>query len=273
MSVIVLDSSEEDGNQNEAPEASAKPADKAPEQQPQAAPPPADDLPEKFRGKSPSDIARAYKELESHLGRQAQEIGELRRTHDEFIRSTLAQRQASQPAKDQPEQDDDSEFFVNPRQAIKKLLQEDEVIRELRQVSAETQMDRARRLLQSKHPDSPQLVQDPAFVEWVNKSPVRAAMLMHAHQNYDVAAADELFTTWKEIKGTKAAAAQGAADAARETQRQAGVMPTGNAAPETSGGKKTYRRVDLVRMMMNDPDRYASMNDEILAAYAEGRVK
>jgi hypothetical protein len=37
--------------------------------------------------------------------------------------------------------------------------------------------------------------------------------------------------------------------------------------------KRVYRRADLIRLKMNDPARYEALNDEILSAYAEGRVK
>jgi hypothetical protein len=37
--------------------------------------------------------------------------------------------------------------------------------------------------------------------------------------------------------------------------------------------KKIYRRADLIRLKMTDPDRYESLQPEIMRAYTEGRVK
>ena len=37
--------------------------------------------------------------------------------------------------------------------------------------------------------------------------------------------------------------------------------------------KKIYRRQDIIRLMKNDPDRYASLSEEILQAYKEKRVR
>ena len=37
--------------------------------------------------------------------------------------------------------------------------------------------------------------------------------------------------------------------------------------------RKVYRRADIIKLMKNDPDRYQAMSEEIMAAYAEGRVK
>jgi hypothetical protein len=49
------------------------------------------------------------------------------------------------------------------------------------------------------------------------------------------------------------------------------------AAVETNGSgessKKVYRRSDLIRLKIKDPARYESMQDEIYAAYTEGRVR
>jgi hypothetical protein len=37
--------------------------------------------------------------------------------------------------------------------------------------------------------------------------------------------------------------------------------------------KKVYRRADLIKLRMTDPDRYMALQDEIMSAYAQGRVK
>jgi hypothetical protein len=37
--------------------------------------------------------------------------------------------------------------------------------------------------------------------------------------------------------------------------------------------KKIYRRADLIQLKLRDPDRYEQLQPEIMAAYAEGRVR
>jgi hypothetical protein len=37
--------------------------------------------------------------------------------------------------------------------------------------------------------------------------------------------------------------------------------------------RKIYRRADLIKLKMTDPDRYMALEAEILDAYATGRVK
>jgi hypothetical protein len=42
---------------------------------------------------------------------------------------------------------------------------------------------------------------------------------------------------------------------------------------DSVGGKKIYRRADLINLQVTDPRRYEALSDEIQSAYAEGRVK
>ena len=42
---------------------------------------------------------------------------------------------------------------------------------------------------------------------------------------------------------------------------------------DSIGGKKIYRRADLINLQVSDPNRYAALSDEIQSAYVEGRVK
>jgi hypothetical protein len=37
--------------------------------------------------------------------------------------------------------------------------------------------------------------------------------------------------------------------------------------------QKVYRREDIRKLMMSDPDRYEALQPEIMAAYASGRVR
>jgi hypothetical protein len=37
--------------------------------------------------------------------------------------------------------------------------------------------------------------------------------------------------------------------------------------------KRVYRRADLIRLKMTEPDRYDALSGEIMQAYADGRVK
>jgi len=87
----------------------------------------------------------------------------------------------------------------------------------------------------------------------------------------------ELLGNYKSIKGIQEQKSQKADDtlkkadseARTKTLKAAGVQQGGSG--ETS--KPIYRRTDLIRLRMQDPERYNNMQDDIMQAYSEGRVK
>jgi hypothetical protein len=49
---------------------------------------------------------------------------------------------------------------------------------------------------------------------------------------------------------------------------------TGSAKGSAEGrSAKIYRRSDIIDLMVRDPERYAALSEEIMAAYQQGRVK
>ena len=80
-----------------------------------------------------------------------------------------------------------------------------------------------------------------------------------------------MFSLWKERKSV----AEQTANVEKQVRKpQLKAANTGNAKGSAEGTrKKTYRRADIIKLMKNDPERYTAMADEIMAAYAEGRVK
>ena len=102
---------------------------------------------------------------------------------------------------------------------------------------------------------------------------MRQNLFSAAHNRYDYNAAMELFNNWKErslISNTQEAEAAKTANRSQALKAGKGVSRTSS---ESTTGKKIYRRADLIRLKTNDPSRYEALQDEILAAYAEGRVK
>ena len=83
------------------------------------------ELPEKFRGKSQKDIVDMYSNLEKELGRKGQEVGELRKLADEFLRSKVNQQE--------PEPEEDVDFYEDPKAAVEKLLKNDPRLKQAEQ--------------------------------------------------------------------------------------------------------------------------------------------
>jgi hypothetical protein len=228
-----------------------------------------DDIPEKYRGKSAKEIARMHQEAEKALGRQGSEVGELRRLVDDFIKAQTVNKTQQQA----PENDDvdDVDFFADPKAAISKAIEKHPKIRAAEELILSNKKAEALNTLKTQHPDFQEIVQSPDFAEWVGKSKVRQELFLRADQAYDFDAANELLSTFKERKAVveKTKAIE---QVERKQAVKAASMGTGKGSSETIG-KKTYRRSDIIDLMMRNPDRYAALSDEIMAAYAEGRVK
>lgn len=224
------------------------------------------EFPERYRGKTVKEIIEIAEKDKSNLGRYANEAGELRRLADELIKSQLK-------PKEQEEQTKEVDFFENPQEAIRRAVETNPKV-----VAAEAQADLYRKIMakaafDSKHPDSSVIISDPQFGEWINKSKIRLDLWQKA-VNYDVDSADELFSTFKQLRQVKAAnpdvSVSDEEKAARAKTLQSAAVDTGGSGESS---KKVYRRSDLIRLKIRDPSKFDSMQSEIDAAYREGRVK
>ena len=224
-------------------------------------------VPEKYQNKSLQEVVQMHQEAEKLLGKQSSEVGELRKVVDDHIQTQLAQQQA--PVQQQEE--DDTDFFVDPKTAVSRAIENHPSIREANQVTQNYKKQTALAQLQSKHPDMNNIVQDAKFAEWIKGSKIRTQLFVQADQAFDYDAADELFSLWKE---RAAVAEQTVAVEKQARKQQVKSASTGNArGTGQTQRKKQYRRADIIKLMKTDPDRYAALSEEIFQAYAEGRVK
>lgn len=228
---------------------------------------PEDDIPDKYRGKDLKDIVRMHQEAEKLLGRQSSEVGELRRTVDDFIKTQLSQQQESPQAQGEDELD----IFVDPERYVAKAIEKHPKIQEAERLNRQAKQSSVKARLNEAHPDMETIVGDAGFQDWVKASKVRTELFLRADQQYDFDSADELLSSWKErrniVKQTEAVNKQD-----RKSQAKAAATGSAKASAEPAS-RKVYRRADIIHLMRNDPKRYASLSDEIMKAYAEGRVK
>ena len=239
------------------------------EDKPEPAPEPKEEehsLPDKYVGKTAAELIAMHQEAERFNGKQSSEVGELRRSVDQLIQAQLT---SAAPAPVAVEEED-VDFFEDPQAAIDKRIQNHPDVVAARTEAANLKRQTATQALAVKHPDMANLLADDAFLKWVGDSTVRRRLFQSAHTQYDTDAADELFSNWKERQGIKA---QTIAVEKKERKQQVASANTGSAPTSTSGSpRKMYRRADVIRLMNTDPDRYLSLADEIMQAYAEGRV-
>jgi len=225
-----------------------------------------DDIPEKYQGKDIKDIVQMHQEAEKLLGRQSSEVGELRKIVDDFVKSQI--QSASSP---QQETDEEYDFFSEPEKAIAKAIENHPKLKQAEETSMAMKQQQILSQLQNNHPDFIEIVQDVKFQDWVSKSKVRTELYQRADTQFDYDSADELITLWKERQNmvTETAKVQEA-----DRKRQLKAASTGNASGSSEApSRKIYRRADIIKLMQSDPKRYTQLQPEIMAAYAEGRVK
>lgn len=229
-------------------------------------------IPSKFAGKSTEEIIDSYTNLEKELGRKAQEVGELRKLSDSFLQAEVA-RTKQNPQDNTPleTKDNDVDFFDDPNKAVNDMIENHPKFQEFQQFQAQQAQAGAEARLKQTHPDFTDVIKDTAFQEWVQDSPIRMQMFQAADA-YNFDAANELLTNWKDrsmISKTKEVKEK--AEVERKEALKAGTAESRTSSGSSKGGK-TYRRADLIRLKMENPSRYESLQDEIYNAYAEGRV-
>jgi len=222
------------------------------------------ELPEKYREKSLDEIVRMHQEAEKLIGKQAQEVGEVRKLADELIKQNLGSRQ--QTRQEEPEVD----FFENPQKAVQRTVDNHPDILAARQVTQEMRRAQIQQRLAQEHPDFGDIAKDQDFANWVKSSPVRIRIFEQADSGYDFDSANELLSTYKQLRSVKQKQTSDDGEVTRKQNLKAVGVDVGGSGESS---KKVYRRADLIRLKMQDPNRYDALSDEIMQAYQEGRVR
>lgn len=223
------------------------------------------ELPEKYRDKSLDEIVRMHQEAEKLIGKQAQEVGEVRKLADELIKQNLGSRQ-QQTRQEEPEVD----FFENPQKAVQRTVDNHPDILAARQVTLEMKRAQIQQRLAQEHPDFGEIAKEQDFANWVKSSPVRIKIFEQADSGYDYDSANELLSTYKQLRTVKSKQVSDEGEVTRKQNLKAVGVDVGGSGESS---KKVYRRADLIQLQLRDPDRYAALSDEIMQAYIEKRVR
>lgn len=230
------------------------------------------EVPAKFKNKTKREILESYANLEQELGRKGQEVGELRQLTDTFLKTQL--ENTKQPDQQELVQEDnisEVDFFEDPQKAVSSLIEKHPKFKEIEEVSKRSKANEALNTLNSRHPDYKDIITNDGFQSWVQESPIRSRLFVEA-DNYSVDAADELLSTWKALNGVE----RNQEVAELKQQKQKRKLKEAHSEVATGSNPssgKVYRRSDLIRLKMTDPDRYEALGDDIYKAYAEGRVR
>lgn len=221
-----------------------------------------DILPDEFKGKTVSEIAGIALHARREMGRQANELGEVRRLADELIKSTLHKPK-------EQEVGNEIDFFENPSEAIRRAVETNPTVQNANNYAMQAQRELAKNRMYQLHPDADKIIQDSGFSDWIGKSQIRKQLFQQAN-DFNVEAADELFSTYKELKAVRTANVSGVEKAARTKSMNAAFVESGGSG-ETS--KKIFRRADIMKMMTHDRKKYDALSEQIALAYQEGRVR
>ena len=196
--------------------------------------------------------------LERALTRQGHELGEQRKLIDKVLLN-----QVEKPKEEKPD------FFADPDKAVDAKIASSPAIQAIAENARIMKQQAMAATLRAKHPDYQDVVKDEAFQKWVGDSKVRSNLFLQADRDYDFDCADELLSTWKERQAiAKTAKATEEAKQKNEENLKTAKVDTGNAGV---AGKKSYSRIELMRLKTADPEKYNSLN--VSQLYAEGRVK
>ncbi len=227
--------------------------------------------PEKYAGKSLEDVIEMHQNVEKAFGKQGQEVGDQRKLIDQLL---SAQEQASQAA--EPVEEDvnfEDSFYDDPAKAVNSAIEKHPEIVKAREANFKSAQQANLTQLEATHPDFMDVVGDSDFQKWVGESGIRTELFRKADANYDFNAANELLGTWKQISMIGKTQEVKKAEKVKRDKAMRQTSSETRSSGDSVGGKKMYRRSDLIQLQISDPTRYASLADEIQSAYAEGRVK
>jgi len=226
--------------------------------------------PEKYAGKTLEDVINMHQNVEKAFGRQGQEVGQQRQMIDQLMQQSQA-NQATETTEEAVSFEDS--FYDDPAKAVNSAIENHPEIRKAREGNVKSAQSANLTQLESTHPDFMDIVGDSNFQEWIGKSGIRTELFRRADADYDYNAANELLGTWKQISMIGKTQEVNKAEKVKRQKAMRQTSSETRSSGDSVGGKKMYRRADLIQLQVSDPNRYASLSDEITQAYQEGRVK
>ena len=241
------------------------------EAQAEETPQPESTIPEKFAGKSTEELVEMYQNVEKMMGKQASEVGEQRKLIQSLMESQNRAAEATPNVEESVNFED--QFYSDPAEAVNKAIENHPELIEARQERKIQQQQHQVGVLEKAYPDWQDRVASKEFQDWVGSSEIRTEMFKKADSDYRPDYAIELFDMFDKVNMIdKTKEVQKAETQKRDKALKATSTET-RSTSDSIGGKKVYRRADLINLQVTDPSRYASLADEIQSAYAEGRVK
>jgi hypothetical protein len=233
---------------------------------------------DKFAGKSPEQLIEMYNNLESHAGRLASQLGQLRLSADELI----LQKRATDLRNNGGSADQaitPVELLERPQEALDKFVTNkvSQPIGQLQQRLAQLEAALSGQQLVQTHGNTWQATAaSPEFQEWARRTPLRMGMAEAAARG-DFNAASSLLTEYKDVVGQKQQNVDTQQQTAQRLAGRAALESAGTTRSDTAGATPgpIYKRADIIALRANNPDEYENpaFQAKLLRAYQEGRVR
>ena len=228
------------------------------------------EIPAKYAGKSMEEVIEMHQQSEKQMSKQSNEVGEQRK----LIQSLIdAQNKATTTAPPEEPVAQEENFFDDPVNAVNKAIENHPDVIKAREERVGNVQTHNLAALDKAYPDWQETVQDSTFQKFIGDSEARTEMFRLADTEYRSDLAIELFDWYSTTEMSKKTQE---AKAGEKTKIQTDMKKTSSetrSSGDSVGGKKIYRRADLINLQVTDPNRYAALADEIHSAYAEGRIK
>jgi hypothetical protein len=233
------------------------------------------EIPERFKGKPVEEVVKSYIELEKLNSRQAQDLGQMRKTVDEILSLELRRGQTSQdtPENTKPVTVDD--LYENPEETIRRVVDKTASTRveALEKDLAQERFARAKAEFTKQFPKWEEDVHSPELISWIHAKPHRVSLARRADSG-DFGAAEELFGTYYDQLEAKQQK-QSKEDRKRQV-KEASLESSGAAVPDEV---EVFNRTKLMdkRLAAKRGNREAinwlqANAERIAIAYEEGRV-
>jgi hypothetical protein len=233
-------------------------------------------VPEKFKGKNTLDVIKMYQDLETERSRLGNDLGDARRMIDKLLE--VQPRTVETKQEPRPEITPD-ELLTNPRDTLDTVISTHPTIEKVQKANEELERKIAQRTFEQEYPSYREDVNDPKFVEWVKKNPLRQNLILAAN-DYNLDAARALWGMWAEYKELSGQAEQKQqAEAQRRQKEKDGTLEgsTGTQANAEPRMNRAEIRELHRRALLGDKAAIAKWNDPKfkaakMAAYADGRA-
>jgi len=220
-----------------------------------------------YGAKTRDDLEKMLDDQKSMIGRQSNEVADVRREIEAMKNAKSyvdSQLQVEQPKAKE------IDYFGDPASAIRQSIEDHPAMRHQQEELSRMRAEGAARDIEARHPDASSVLNTDGFKNFIAQSPSRTVSYTSGMKSMNVGIMDELLSAYKSVSQPSP---QIEALKNQDRKAEARRAATGNAqgSSETSAGK-SISRDDLVKLKMNDPERYRRLYPQIEKMYREGRV-